>query len=119
MTTGNFWRVVNLNDIDIIKNNGERKANENFTNILNSLKTFDQIIQAIRKQQLKNKVPDDKKEIYKKAEQEWKKINNLVDEYDGLLPDYIKNHPNCGLQPIRKRINYNFQKSVETKYFNY
>ena len=109
-----------LYEINNIENNKERQNNDKFTKTLENIKQFDKIIQGIRNQQLiNNNISKEKREQYKKAEQEWKRINSLVDKYDALLPDYIKNHPNCGLLPIRKRINYNFQKSVKTKYFNY
>ena len=110
---------VLLCEINFIKNNKERKINDNFTKTLKNIEIFDKIIQGIRKQQLLNVVPKDKIEQYKIAEKEWKRINNLVDEYDDLLPEYLKKYPNCGLLPIRKRINYNFQKSIKTKIFNY
>lgn len=108
-----------LYEIGLIKNNKERKINNKFTNSLKNIEKFDKIIQSIRNQQLKNIPSKEKQEQYKKAEQEWKRINQLVDEYDNLLPEYIKNHPKCSLLPIRKRIGYNFQKSIKTKCFNY
>jgi len=108
-----------LYEISLLKNNKERKINSTFTEVLKNIEIFDKIIQGIRKQQLLNIVPKDKIEQCKTAEKEWKRINNLVDEYDNLLPEYLKNHPKCGLLPIRKRINYDFQKSVKTKIFNY
>ena len=109
-----------LYEINNIENNRERQNNDKFTKTLENIKQFDKIIQGIRNQQLiNNNISKEKREQYKKAEQEWKRINSLVDKYDALLPDYIKKHPNCGLLPIRKRIGYNFQKSVKTKYFNY
>lgn len=109
-----------LCEIDNIENNKERQSNNKFTETLENIKQFDKIIQAIRNQQLtNNNISKEKREQYKKAEQEWKRINLLVDKYDAILPNYIKNHPNCGLLPIRKRIGYDFQKSVKTKYFNY
>ena len=110
---------VLLCEISFIKNNKERKINDNFTKTLKNIEIFDKIIQGIRKQQLLNIVPKDKTEQYKIAEKEWKRINNLVDEYDNLLPEYLKKYPNCGLLPIRKRIKYDFQKSIKTKIFNY
>lgn len=109
-----------LYEINNIENNRERQNNDKFTKTLENIKQFDKIIQGIRNQQLtNNNISKEKLEQYKKAEQEWKRINLLVDKYDTLLPNYIKNHPNCGLLPIRKRIGYNFLKSVKTKYFNY
>lgn len=108
-----------LYEIGLIKNNKERKINNKFTNSLKNIEKFDKIIQSIRNQQLKNIPSKEKQEQYKKAEQEWKRINQLVDEYDNLLPEYIKKYPKCGLLPIRKRIGYNFQKSIKTKCFNY
>lgn len=109
-----------LYEINNIENNRERQNNDKFTKTLENIKQFDKIIQGIRNQQLiNNNISKEKREQYKKAEQEWKRINSLVDKYDALLPNYIKKHPNCGLLPIRKRIGYNFQKSIKTKYFNY
>ena len=109
-----------LYEINNIENNRERQNNDKFTKTLKNIKQFDKIIQGIRNQQLiNNNISKEKREQYKKAEQEWKRINLLVDKYDSLLPNYIKNHPGCGLLPIRKRIGYNFQKSIKTKYFNY
>lgn len=108
-----------LYEINNIENNRERQNNDKFTKTLENIKQFDKIIQSIRNQQLTNNISKEKREQYKKAEQEWKRINSLVDKYDALLPNYIKKNPNCGLLPIRKRIGYSFQKSVKTKYFNY
>lgn len=81
-----------LYEINNIENNKERQKNNKFTETLENIKQFDKIIQSIRNQQLiNNNISKEKREQYKKAEQEWKRINLLVDKYDSLLPNYIKN----------------------------
>ncbi len=109
-------------EIFLIKNNKEmretKKGSEELSYLVNDLQKLVQISRNLMSSG-KNISPG-LRDIANKTDKIWREqAYSKIQEYNSLLPEYNKNHPNAQLHFIEVRVGKEVNKSVTTEEVNY